>query len=59
MKNKILGTIEVVWGGALLITGLMKNTSEASGAYASGQTVGLIFGGILLVAGIYTFTRNK
>ena len=53
MRNRILGGIGVVWGGAVLIYALMNGGPQGEGAYAAGQTGGLIFGGVLFVVGLY------
>lgn len=46
-------------GGLILLNGLMSNSSgSASGAYNSGQTGGLVFGGLLLVVGVYYFFKK-
>lgn len=59
MRNKIFGAIGAIWGGLILLNGLMSNSSgSASGAYNSGQTGGLVFGGLLLVVGVYYFFKK-
>ena len=53
-RYRIIGAIAVIWGGALLLSRLLGYSRvEGSGAYAAGQSAGLIFGGLLLVAGLY------
>lgn len=59
MRNKIFGAIGAIWGGLILLNGLMSNSSEgASGAYSSGQAGGMVFGGLLLVVGVYYFFKK-
>ena len=53
MRNKIFGVIGILWGGAILANGLFGQSPQGSGAYQTGQTVALVFGGIMLVAGAY------
>ena len=51
---RIVGTIALIWGGALLVSHLLGYSRvEGSGAYASGQYAGLVFGGVLFAAGLY------
>ena len=58
MRNRIVGGIGVVWGGAMLIYGLTQGEPQGQGAYATGQIGGLIFGGVLLVAGLYYLIKG-
>jgi len=60
MKNKILGWIGVVWGGLVLLSGLAKMSSGGTGegAYGAGQFTGVIFGGLLCLAGVYTLRKK-
>ncbi len=53
-RYRIVGAIALVWGGALVLSHLFGlQRVEGSGAYAAGQYTGLIFGGLLFVAGLY------
>ena len=59
MRNRIFGAIGVLWGGGLLLFQLLSGgQTQAKGAYGSGQTGGLIFGGLLLAAGMYYFIKS-
>jgi hypothetical protein len=58
MRNKIFGAIGIIWGGAILANGLFGQPPQGSDAYQAGQSGALVFGGILLVAGIYYFFRK-
>ena len=58
MRNRIFGGIGVLWGGAVLVSSLMKGGPEGQGAYAAGQTGGMIFGGLLFVAGLYFLIKG-
>ncbi len=53
MRNRIFGGIGVVWGGVILLSGLVPKTTEASASYSSGQLVGYVVGGLMLVVGGY------
>jgi hypothetical protein len=58
MRIRILGGIGTVWGGAILVSGLLKGVSEGSGAYAAGSTAGLIFGALLFLVGTYYLIKG-
>jgi len=60
MRNRIVGAIGMVWGGAILFSRLiLSRTQSAPGsAYASGQSAGLIFGVLLFVVGAYYFFKK-
>lgn len=58
MRNRIFGGIGVVWGGGVLIYSLIKGGPQGQGAYAAGQTGGLIFGALLLVIGLYFLIKG-
>ena len=58
MKNRIYGGIGVLLGGAILIAGLVGGGGGGQGAYGAGQTTGLIFGGLLLIVGLYYLVKG-
>ena len=59
MRNKIFGAIGILWGGAIVLRWLVADTSAASsGAYQSGQSGAVLFGVVLLAAGLYTFFKK-
>ncbi len=53
MRNKIFGGIGVLWGGAIVLRWLMSGSPSGSNAYEAGQSGAVIFGGLLLVVGLY------
>ena len=60
MRNRILGAIGVVWGGAALVNWLRSPGSHGTGAYATGYSAGVIFGALLfLVGGYYLLTGGS
>jgi hypothetical protein len=59
MRNRILGAVGVLWGGGLLLFQLLGGgQTQAKGGYGTGQTAGLIFGGLLLVTGMYYLIKS-
>jgi hypothetical protein len=57
-RNRLFGTIGVIWGGGVLIAGLVRGGPEGTGAYAQGNGAGLVFGGLLFVAGLYYLIKG-
>jgi hypothetical protein len=51
-RNRVLGAIGVVWGGAAVISGVFRAISGSS-AYIGGWIVGLILGAVMCFAGVY------
>ena len=58
MKNKILGSIAAIWGLLILVNGLLSAPTGGSEAYSGGFMVGLVFGALLLVLGLFYFFRK-
>ncbi len=58
MRNRIVGGIGVIWGGSLLFYNLTQDAPLGQGAYAAGQAVGMILGGLLVVIGLYYLVRG-
>lgn len=58
MKNKILGVIGILWGGGILVYGLLHREGTGDTAYQSGQTAGLVFGAILLIVGLFYLVKG-
>jgi hypothetical protein len=53
-RNRILGTIGILWGGGILLSkALGAQPTATNQAYAAGQTGAYIFALLLLVVGIY------
>ena len=59
MRNRIFGAIGVIWGGAILISGILKGGSADKGAYGAGEYLGFIFGGLLFCAGMYFLIKGR
>ena len=51
-RNRILGIIGTVWGGAVVISGLLRVLSDNT-VYAAGQIGGFILGGLMFCVGLY------
>ncbi|CAH0535113.1 hypothetical protein VST7929_02774 [Vibrio stylophorae] len=59
MKNKVLGAIAMIWGALILMNFFTHLHEMTSGAYSTGKMAGVIFGCLLLAAGIHTFFFRK
>jgi hypothetical protein len=60
MRNKIFGGIGILWGGAIVLRWLVSDTSAAgNAAYQSGQSGAVLFGAIMLAAGLYYFFKES
>lgn len=53
MRNKILGTIGILWGGAIVISFVARGAPVGGGPYAAGALTGVLFGVVMFVAGVY------
>ena len=58
MRNVILGTIGVLWGGAIVVSNLVRGVPSASGSYGAGALAGFLFGLGLVAAGAWTLQRQ-
>ncbi|MFM7976611.1 MAG: hypothetical protein ACKO8U_16190, partial [Pirellula sp.] len=59
MRNRIFGLIGVLWGGGIIVSGLVRGGSQGAGAYQLGQTAGFVFGGLLFVVGLFYLIRGS
>jgi hypothetical protein len=59
-RNRVFGLIGVLWGGAVLLVRLAGGGQHTAvnGAYASGQSAGLIFAGLLFLVGLYYLVKG-
>jgi hypothetical protein len=60
MRNRLWGLIGVVWGGAIVLRRLFLESPapESGGAYAAGQTVGVLFGMVMVAIGLYYLVKK-
>jgi hypothetical protein len=59
MRNRILGSIGVLWGGALVVGHLVEGgTFDFSSAYAAGKATGFVLGALMLLAGSTTLVKS-
>ncbi len=59
MRNKIIGAIGILWGGAILLRYFLnRNTVAGDSAYASGQKAAVVFGALLLIVGLFSLAKG-
>ncbi len=59
MRNKIFGGIGILWGGGMVGRWLFVGLpSSGNAAYHAGQQAAVIFGGAMLIAGLYYFFKK-
>jgi hypothetical protein len=54
-----LGTIAILWGGAVLASGLLDPAASPDAATRVGELLALAFGGLLLAAGTRALLRAR
>jgi LPXTG-motif cell wall-anchored protein len=60
MRNKIFGGIGILWGGSLVFRWIFSSPQNSgSSAYQAGQSSAVIFGLIMLLAGLYYFFKKS
>lgn len=58
MRTTILGTVGVLWGGAIVASGLLDRTESPDAAHAIGELMALAFGALILAAGARALVRR-
>ncbi len=58
MRATILGSIGVLWGGAVVASGLLDRTASPDAATAIGELMALAVGALLLAAGTRTLVKR-
>jgi hypothetical protein len=50
---RIVGVVAALWGAGILVSFVLRGASIGSGAGAAGSVTGVVFGVLLLGAGLY------
>jgi hypothetical protein len=58
VRATILGTVGVLWGGAIVASGLLDRTDSPDAATAIGELMALAVGALLLAVGARTLVRR-
>ena len=57
MRTTILGMFGILWGGAIIVSGILERSDAPDPTHALGDLIALAFGGLILVAGARTLLR--
>lgn len=58
VRATILGSVGVLWGGAIIASGLLDPTESGDAAHVIGELMALAFGALLLAAGGRALVRR-
>ena len=58
MRATILGSVGVLWGGAIVASGLLDRTASPDTATAVGELMALALGALLLAAGARALVKR-
>jgi hypothetical protein len=59
MRNRILGAIGLIWGGAMLVRAYIVGGPQGAGSYRQGQIAGLVFAALLVIVGGYYLIKGN
>lgn len=59
MRNKIFGAIGAIWGGSIVLNWLFSDRPVNMNAdYQAGNDAAIIFGFLMMLAGVYYFFKR-
>lgn len=58
VRATILGSVGVLWGGAIITSGLLDRTQAPDASHAIGDLMALAFGALILAAGARALVRR-
>ncbi|HXV33696.1 MAG TPA: hypothetical protein VD769_06780 [Gaiellaceae bacterium] len=58
MRATILGSVGVLWGGAIIASGILDRTEAPDAAHVIGELMALAFGALLVAAGARALVRR-
>jgi hypothetical protein len=58
MRATILGTVGILWGGAIIVSGILDRTESPDAAHVIGDLMAIAFGALLLAAGARALVRR-
>ena len=59
MRNRIFGLIGMLWGGGIVLAGLLRGPGGGDGAYQGGHIAGYFFGFVMFVVGFYYLVKGS
>jgi hypothetical protein len=54
----ILGTVGILWGGAIVASGILDRSEAPDAAHAIGDLMAVAFGALILAAGVRALVRR-
>ena len=58
VRTTILGAVGILWGGAIVVSGIQDRTDSPDAAHRIGDLMALAFGALLLAAGTRALVRR-
>jgi hypothetical protein len=58
VRTTILGAVGILWGGAIVASGLLDRTASPDTAHVIGELMALAFGALLVGAGARALVRR-
>ena len=58
VRATILGTVGVLWGGAIIASGILNPGSSPDAAHVIGELMAMAFGALLVAAGARALVRR-
>jgi hypothetical protein len=58
VRATILGTVGVLWGAAIIASGLLDPSASPDAAHVIGELMAMAFGALLVAAGARTLVRR-
>jgi hypothetical protein len=58
VRATILGSVGVLWGGAIVASGLLDRTESPDATHVLGEAMALAFGALLFAAGARALVRR-
>ena len=58
MRATILGTVGVLWGGAIIASGILDRPEAPDTAHVAGELMAMAFGALILAVGARAIVRR-
>jgi hypothetical protein len=59
VRATLLGSVGVLWGGAIVASGLLDRTESPDAAHVIGELMALVIGALLFTAGARALVRRN
>lgn len=57
--NRVLAVVLVLWGGGMVVSGLVRGVPSGESAYGAGQLAAFGFGFLVLAVGLWTLFKRS